>query len=370
LTLLRADRRRAALRFLAAWGAIGMLIAVYNYERFGNPVEFGFRYQLAGPGQNRVEVAARNWAPGAYYMLLARPEFSRVFPWMRMVFRFPFDSAERHPLPPEYFVEPTVGALWLAPFLPLAFWVRRGYSKGPEARLLVGTAAAAGVVLLLFLISTHLASHRYEVDFVPLLLFAAIANVALTRRKAVAGAACIAIVYSATANLALAVSGPYDDYLQNSPRRFVRLAGHFSPTPEVRPAVDPAIRVRLSARFAPAPAGYREPLVTIGGTQHNYFLYAVRGGPTLRLVSKANDGETAFEMPEPGNAAVGIELAYAPQSGEMTVRVDGREAVRQRAATLVTAPAQVAIGENFADMGLTSRRFLGEIAVVKKAVGR
>src|SRR6185295_16238967 len=71
----------------------------------------GVRFPLS-TGRAGTEPAGggvRNVKPGVYYMLLARPEFSGVFPWMRMVFRFPFDSAERHPLPPEYFVEPTVG---------------------------------------------------------------------------------------------------------------------------------------------------------------------------------------------------------------------------------------------------------------------
>src|SRR3954447_4265248 len=150
------DRRRA-VPFLAAWAVVGLVIATYNYQRFGNPLEFGFRYQLAGPGQNRVEIAKRNLKPGAYYMLLARPEFEPVFPWMRMVFRFPFDSAERHPLPADYFVEPTVGALWTAPFLIAAFaigWSRA--KRGTGVRVILGITTAAGLVTLTFLISTHL----------------------------------------------------------------------------------------------------------------------------------------------------------------------------------------------------------------------
>src|SRR4051794_28597990 len=134
----RRRKSRAFVAFAAAWMCTGAVIAAYNYARFDNPLEFGFRYQLAGPGQNRVEVAARNLVPGSYYMLLSRPEFSGVFPWMRMVFRFPFDSADRYPLPRDYFVEPTVGALWVAPFLLAA--VLWGTKKRGEARLVIGVA--------------------------------------------------------------------------------------------------------------------------------------------------------------------------------------------------------------------------------------
>lgn len=360
---------RAFLAFAVAFAAVGLAIATYNYERFGNAMEFGFRYQMAGPGQNRVEVAARNVVPGVYYMLLARPEFSRVFPWMRMVFRFPFDSAERHPLPPQYFVEPTVGAFWLAPFLFAGLAARTRYSKRPaDTRLVIGIAAAAGLAVLLFLISTHLATHRYEADFVPLLVFAAVASLAICGRRALVAAACVLIVYSATANLALALAGPYDDFLKTQPAGYVRLARRFSPVNEYRPMLNPAIAVRLQAEFAPAPAGFHEPLVTIGNAQYCYFLYAERQAGTLRLISKSNESRMEYEMPDPGTAPVAISLHNAPATGEMAVAVNGREAARHRVGMLVAAPAQVAIGENFADMGLTARQFTGHLRLLEKTV--
>jgi hypothetical protein len=363
--LWRPDRRAIALRFAAGFAAIGVLLGVYNYERFGNPAEFGFRYQVSGPGQNRVGLSAANLAPGTYYMLLSRPELSPVFPWMRLVFRFPFDSAERHPLPHEYFVEPSVGALWLAPFLPLAFWLRR---RKPDVRLILGIAAGGGAAALLFLITTHLASHRYEVDFAAPLVFAAIANMALLRSRAARAAACVLIAYSAAANLALAVQGPYDDYLRSNPRSYVRLAQRLSPAAEYRPLLDPAIAIRFAAKFIPEPAGYREPLVTLGHSHHCYFLYAVRGGPSMRLVSKGEDGETAHDIPEPGDAPLEFALDYTPASSEMVVRVNGQETLRQRVGPLVAAPADATIGENYADMGLTARRFGGGIHVVQRSV--
>jgi hypothetical protein len=50
------------------------------------------------------------------------------------------------------------------------------------------------------------------------------------------------------------------------------------------------------------------------------------------------------------------------------VWVRGAEAIRQDAGILVTAPSQVAVAENYSDMGLTGRRFTGQIAVVSKTV--
>ena len=53
--------------------------------------------------------------------------------------------------------------------------------------------------------------------------------------------------------MALALAGPYDDFLKLHPVRYVRLARHFSPSPESRPIAGPRISVRLSAQFATAP---------------------------------------------------------------------------------------------------------------------
>ena len=60
--LLRALLSRELVAFAAAFALAGLAVATYNYQRFGNPFEFGFRYQLAGPGQNRIELARRNLA--------------------------------------------------------------------------------------------------------------------------------------------------------------------------------------------------------------------------------------------------------------------------------------------------------------------
>jgi hypothetical protein len=367
LAALALYRRRAAIPFLAAWAAVGLVIAVYNYQRFGNPLEFGFHYQLAGPGQNRLDLSLRNWKPGAYYMLLDSPLFEPVFPWMRMVFRFPFDSAERHPLPPDYFVEPSVGALWTAPFLIAAFAVAARRAKhSREIRLVLGVALASSVAVLLFLISTHLSSQRYEVDFVPLLVFAAIGALALATRRTVRIFAALAIAWSALANLALAIAGPYHDYLHNRPASYLKLARRFSPVPEHRPSMSPRIDLQLEATFPDG--GYHEPIVTIGHSHYCYFLYAEWSSAGIRLISKTNDSQLTYDLPHPTPANLPIHLVYTPETGEMRVLVAGREAMAHHVGALVAAPSQVAVGENYADMGLTSRRFSGTLRVVSKTV--
>ena len=370
----RRHRIRAAGAFLGAWMLVGAAIAVYNFQRFGNPLEFGFRYQLAGPGQNRVDLSPRNWLSGSYYMLLSRPAFSRVFPWMRMVFRFPFDSAERHPLPADYFVEPSVGALWLAPFLLAALFVPRGPGgwggkRAAEARTVLCVSGAAAAAVLLFLVSTHLATHRYEVDFLPLAVLAALGNLAIRggRRPAIYAALAILVIYSATANLAVGIAGPYDDLLEYRPAGYVRLARRFSPVVEFRPMLNPAISVEVAAGFIPEPAGFREPLITIGHSHHNYFLYAEHAPGILRLVSQSEGSRAVYELPDPGSAQVRIGLEYSPRSRQVVTTVNGQD-VLSVPAMLVTAPAEVVIGANTSDSGLTYPRFTGHFQTLLKRV--
>ncbi|HYW44087.1 MAG TPA: hypothetical protein VE959_14590 [Bryobacteraceae bacterium] len=380
---LTALRPRRVLAFAAAWSLVGAAVAGYNYGRFGDPFEFGFRYQLAGRGQNRIEPGARNLTPGAYFMLLSRPQLSPVFPWMRMVFRFPFDSAERHPLPPEYFVEPTAGALWISPFLVAALLVPSTQRLGShskqaspaEARTILWIATAGSAAVLLFLMATHLATHRYEVDFLPLAVWAATANLGIHissaagfRRGALSAVLALVVGYSAVANLALGIAGPYDDILKNRPASYVRMARWFSPFREYRRAIDPAIAVSLTARFIPEPAGFREPLITIGQSHFQYFLYAERAGGTLRLVSQSDDSKLTYEMPDPGAKPVSFRLVYNPQTHKLATTVNGEEVIAHTVGMLIAAPAQVAIGENFSDLGLTARRFTGRLQLDRKDV--
>jgi hypothetical protein len=366
-------RSRKVLYFALAFALTGVIIATYNYERFGNPLEFGFRYQLAGPGQNRVEPAVRNLIPGLYFMLLSRPELGATFPWMRMVFRFPFDSAVRHPLPPDYFVEPTVGALWIAPLIVAALFIPA--ARGSPERSILGITLASSGAVLLFLMLSHLATHRYEVDFLPLAVFTAIANVAVLvsrrtggKRRLFAVLAGIAIVYSAVANLALGIQGPYDDVLRNRPARYVRIAGWFSPWREYRPSMDPDVAIDLTAQCSQDAMGFREPLVTMGHSHFNYFLFAERAGNGVRLVSQSEESQQSVEVPDPWSHPFSIHLEYSAATHKLTVDIEGQHAIEQPINRLVTSPAEVVAGENFSDLGLTARRFTGPIRLLIKSV--
>jgi len=348
--------RERPLRKLTAFAApilvVGALLATYNYKRFGNPLEFGFRYQLSGPGQNRVGVALQNVTPGLYYMLLNPPEFGKVFPWVHLVIRNPF------PFPPEYFIEPTIGALWLSPLILALILLKR---TPPCMRIVVWTAAASSMAILIFLMTTHLMSQRYEVDFLPLAVFAAVATAGLSQpRRAITATFVVLVGYSVVINLAAGIVGPYDDILGNQPARYVHLAKRLSPVGEYRPMLNPEVVADLTATFTTQPPGFREPLLAMGTRLHGYALNVEHQAAGLRIVSQSGDSKVEQDIPMPGQP-IQFRVSYAPASAQMTVNIDGHEVLTHAISTLVTAPSQVLIGKNHFDPGMSTQRFTGSI---------
>jgi hypothetical protein len=149
---------------------------------------------------------------------------------------------------------------------------------------------------------------------------------------------------------------------------YLRIAHWFSPIRQFRPVMNPKIRVDLSVTFIPEPPGYREPLITIGHSHHHYFLYVEHADGAIRLVSQSEDSKLVNEFPDPRNTPVSISLMYSPASRSMAVEVNGRAVIQQPIPMLITAPADVAAGENLSDLGLTARRFTGTIHVLNRII--
>jgi hypothetical protein len=355
---LRGFSSRPMVAFGLAFALICAAVGIYNQQRFGNPFEFGVRYQLAGPGQNQIDLAAHNLIPGLYFMLLRPPDFGPVFPWVHLIFRHSYEVLEN--LPPRYFYEPTAGALWTAPFLLGAFLLRR------KPRILVAIALSA-VAILLFLASTHLMTQRYEVDFVPLECLASLAGIAIYRarasynvRRVMTLLLIVTIGYSATANLALGFVGPYDDLLRNRPAAYTRIARWFSPFPQTRPLLNPEIDLVFTARFADQRGGFREPLVTIGGAHHGWSLdiqHLLRGS---QLISQTEESQSHFDFVPHAPLFTTFRVTWSRRTRTMQVALDGQTVISEPVPTLVTAPAQVLIGTGFTGHIKVQRRSVRE----------
>jgi hypothetical protein len=355
------------IAFVIPFVLVGFALAVYNYQRFGNFFEFGNRYLLGGAGLNRTTLEARYVLPGLYYMLFCRPDFSVVFPWVRAVFRF----LPLSPFPPGYFVEPIAGALFLAPFVVAALFIPavRG------VRMLLVLLLISSAAILLFVTGTGFTSQRYEVDFLPLAVLVAVTNFAIHiaraagwKRHVLSAALVLLVGCGVVANAALGITGPLDEMLKNRPFRYARMARWFSPVDQLRPLLNPNVSVEFQAEVSQRPDGSREPLLAMGWQTGRDILYFEHHLDRLRLVSEADGSTVAQEVPYPGLQPVAVRVAYTPDSHRLTVSFDGREVLTQEVPMLLTAPAQVTVGENRIDRAVTPERFSGRINAIQKSL--
>jgi hypothetical protein len=375
-------RCRELMAFAFAFAAVGAAVAMYNYARFGNPFEFGLRYLLAGPNQNRVKLSTEYVLPGLYYWLICPPNISPVFPWVTLEFPFRYPFNEVRPFPPGYFIESIMGVLYVAPFAAGALLIpfrRRATVPVREAAvgapLLLWTALGASLTALLFLAATGFTTQRYEVDFLPLAVLAALANLCtfISRRAGwnrmlISAGVALLIAWSAVANMALAVSGPYDDILKHRPGGYVRLARWFSPFERYRPMMNPYVDVALRAGLAGVPNNYGEPLVSMGRQVHKYFLYVERANGKFRLISRSETSRVEYVLEDRDLGRADIRLTYRPEAGTMVTMLNGRQVLVHEVGTLVTSPAEVTVGENRIDHDVAARRFTGPIENVSTRV--
>jgi hypothetical protein len=364
-------RRAGLIAFALAFALVAAAVAAYNYQRFGNPFEFGVRYLLAGPNQSRIRLAAENIATSLYFWLACPPDLSGVFPWVRLAFRYPFNSPD-YSFPPGYFIEATVGAFYLAPFIAGTLLVP--FTRGVVRVLLWVVLASSGAVLL-FLAATGFTTQRYEVDFLPAMVLAALTAFGIRiagskgpTRAALRGVLMVSIAWGVVANLALGISGPFDEVLKNRPSTYLRIARWFSPVERFRPMKNPAIRVAFTAEFKPYADHVREPLLTMGRQAYRYLLYADHFAGKLQLVSWSENSAVVQPIGDRDDLRAEFQISCAPETGKLTITANGREVLVHDLGTWVTAPADIAIGENRIESGVTRDQFTGRIyGVVKSA---
>lgn len=379
--LVKSRAPRRIVSFLLPLCTVGAGIATYNYVRFGNPFEFGVKYLLTdGPNQNRIQLSASFLLPGLYYFLWCAPDFSSVFPWVRLAFRHPFGLVS-HSFPPGYFIEPTTGVLYLAPFVIVALFVPRRAvptrSKPADfqaARAVLWIALGSGLAVLLGIAWTGFTTERYVVDFLPSLVLVAVVNFAVLidrkegwQRGLLAATLIVLVGFGAVVNLVFGISGPHYEMLQYQPKRYLRLAGWFSAAPRLRPLLNPNINVTFTAEFTPHEDGFREPLLTLGGIDH-HFIYVEHTAGALRIVSRSGNSNLAAELELVGAPRVRVAVLYRADTGKLTTFVNGHETLSQAIPLLLTAPAEVSIGENDIDPAVTSKRFTGRIYDIEKNI--
>ena len=175
LPFVQREARRSALAWAAAavpLACCGAAVGLYNAERFGDPFDFGMRYQISGHYVAKIHAfsAGYFWTNLRFY-LFQGVRWSSVFPFTHV----PAGRA----LPPNHAgTEHISGALVNAPILWSALAVPALIRLGRPDRGLVLTAISAAWVALSSLAALSFfigACSRYQFEFVPeLALLAAV----------------------------------------------------------------------------------------------------------------------------------------------------------------------------------------------------
>ena len=187
--LSRQSIDRAAL-FLAPLALMGLALAGYNYIRFDNPLEMGYKYQLAQPGQTyqpyydhaySTEYAASNFYSYLLYPVHYRPSFPFVVSIPLQPKLFP-PWAQLPPL--KNYDEVMFGGLFILPvFWLFAILVPAGLSSPAGARYTASERPSIGAHFIrmcllgalaqfVFLLLFYHSGMRYIADFSLLLITA------------------------------------------------------------------------------------------------------------------------------------------------------------------------------------------------------
>jgi len=225
-----ASRRRLLVAALVPVTAVGLVLLLYNHLRFGNPFEFGQRYQLAGDRQAQVRHFSLDylWYNFRFYFL-------EPLRWARTV---PFVDDPAVLPPPAGHVDvvefpvailTNIPLAWLALAVPLA-WRRRPPEARARLRPFLAAAAAlfftSAVVINLF----YTTSTRYQVEFLPPLILLATAGVLAVERaladrpgwrRAARGGWAALLVFSVGLNL-LAAANRYAEKCYGAACLFLR----------------------------------------------------------------------------------------------------------------------------------------------------
>ena len=367
----------------AGCAAIGLALGVYNYQRFGNPFDFGVNYQLSGTGemQNRhfsLTYVAFNFR--VYF--LSALKWVATFPFLTGPFVLPYPPGHAgHEFSYGLFRNLPFSCFSFAAFAVALGW-RRNRLIGESPRLAIGLIAAAAalnsVVALLFFGSVI----RYMLDFAPcFMLLAAFGLFTLEGRfqSALAlgllrGAALLLAAYT-TAVGTLTVVNFYDDIPGSPPAAYRPIARVLSrPLFSLRehrwPGYGPAEIVfslptdRSSRRepiFAVTQDGRESALVFVDYVTERSIRFGYR--------EHADDRTTRFSSSfpaEPGavhTLRLSVGGPYAEFDGDKSLlraQFDGLKLWDQPVVSIDVYPGAIGIGENSAASG-AARRFTGEI---------
>lgn len=141
---------------------VGAGLALYNYLRFGNPLEFGQTYQLAGENVSKLRTLSLSYIPfNLHVYLLSPPGITPYFPFLTVI--------DPPPAPPGQFgIENPYGIIPGIPWVLLCLLALARLARARDTLALWTGMTFCGVVLVFGLTCVFGGNtNRYQVDFTP-----------------------------------------------------------------------------------------------------------------------------------------------------------------------------------------------------------
>ena len=153
------------LAFSIPYCSYGLFLALYNYLRFGSPIEFGWKYQLNGDCNLHPVFKLQDLAAGLFGFLMEPPKLLPDDPYVTLHWVWPFPGLWH-----SRFHEPVIGMLWLFPPVILALLVPWSCIRiDPFVRFFLGCLL---VIFTFFLVlnASVAQTARYLIDLLPYVL--------------------------------------------------------------------------------------------------------------------------------------------------------------------------------------------------------
>jgi hypothetical protein len=371
-----------------------MGLALYNTARFGDPLEFGHRFQVGSIADNYVSLRYFIHNLTVYY--LTPPSAGWFFPF--------FSPGLEGARPPGYIgVEYADGQWWFLPWLVVLpvlggiFW-RRLRCVQPLA-VIVGVIALWFAANFALVASVSARANRYMLDFHPaLVLLVGLALLAWSGRgggwRFAVGAGAVSVITAAFVNVMESLQ-VHEFFRQGNPAKYAaieRVANRLVwPLHRVTsPALGP---IEWVVTFPNVPAGTREPLVCTSAPMLTNTLSFFTLGPgraRLEFDHESHGGargpEFTFEPGRPYDLKIWLGSLLPPvghpwfdgvapalvqqQKQTVMVQLDGRTVFVSSAIPHDASPGQVRLGRSVVQYSDAQPKFSGRIGQVHRGAGR
>lgn len=383
---------------------VGLVVSgllLYNYSRFGNPLEFGLRYQLTGIYQLKAKLFSTDYFGVNFWLYFWSPaQWSRYFPFVKMIHAPAY-------YPEGYYGIEFVHGLWrnmpvsaLALAVPLAALTVRRELRSNALSVCLAFLGVGGAITLL-LLGFNTAAARYMADFSPSIFLASgiailAAEQALVNRerwlRLVRGASWIGLVWAVFFGV-MASFSIHGLFRYWHPSTYAKVAEWFNqPVFALERLLGTKHGpIEMRVRFPKDRFGKWEPLLVSGWEYEQDYVSVLYVQPSQIVLGfdHANHGlrmsrQIVLDYDKEHDIRIDVGFLYPPDGHSMYAKMTRAEAAALRRGVHVTVDGINALEgkSNFYDssphvvsVGVSpvsavyGRRFTGEISLVTQLSG-